>query len=190
MTQFITIALNSFILPAFGITLDDSHLISFTFQWCLFQNSITIDTSTSIWEYPWGWYLGVGSPSHRLCASSDLLDTTKMIHPGDDTNSHFHKSLLHHILANRMLSDKMFCLSTGWVWMICLKYKVMCIDLKLSHQFSSVNFLMFKLVLEKAEEPEIKLPTPAGSWKKQERSRKNIYFCFIDYAKAFDCGSQ
>ena len=46
---------------------------------------------------------------------------------------------------------------------------------------------MFKLVLEKAEEPEIKLPTSAGSWKNQESSRKNIYFCFIDYAKAFDC---
>ena len=46
---------------------------------------------------------------------------------------------------------------------------------------------MFKLVLEKAEEPEIKLPTSAGSWKKQESSRKNIYFCFIGYAKAFDC---
>ena len=46
---------------------------------------------------------------------------------------------------------------------------------------------MFKLVLEKAEEPEIKLPTSAGSWKKQESSRKNIYFCFIDYAKALDC---
>ena len=46
---------------------------------------------------------------------------------------------------------------------------------------------MFKLVLEKAEEPEIKLPTSAGSWKKQESSRKNIYFCFIDYDKAFDC---
>ena len=46
---------------------------------------------------------------------------------------------------------------------------------------------MFKLVLEKAEEPEIKLPTSAGSWKKQESSRKNISFCFIDYAKAFDC---
>ena len=46
---------------------------------------------------------------------------------------------------------------------------------------------MFKLVLEKAEEPEIKLPTSAGSWKKQKSSRKNIYFCFIDYAKAFDC---
>ena len=46
---------------------------------------------------------------------------------------------------------------------------------------------MFKLVLEKAEEPEIKLPTSSGSWKKQESSRKNIYFCFIDYAKAFDC---
>ena len=45
---------------------------------------------------------------------------------------------------------------------------------------------MFKLVLEKAE-AEIKLPTFAGSSKKQESSRKNIYFCFIDYAKAVDC---
>ena len=45
---------------------------------------------------------------------------------------------------------------------------------------------MFKLDLEKAEEPEIKLPTSIGSWKKQE-FQKNIYFCFIDYAKAFDC---
>ena len=50
-----------------------------------------------------------------------------------------------------------------------------------------MNSLMFKLVLEKAEEPEIKLATSAGSSKKQESSRKNIYFCFIDYAKAFDC---
>ena len=40
---------------------------------------------------------------------------------------------------------------------------------------------MFKLDLEKAEEPEIKLPTSIGSSKKQE-----FYFCFIDYAKAFD----
>ena len=44
---------------------------------------------------------------------------------------------------------------------------------------------MFKLDLEKAGGPEIKLPTSAGSLKKQESSRKNIYFCFIDYAKAF-----
>ena len=44
---------------------------------------------------------------------------------------------------------------------------------------------MFKLVLEKSEEPEIKLPTSTGSSKKQE-FQKNIYFCFIDYAKAFD----
>ena len=50
-----------------------------------------------------------------------------------------------------------------------------------------MNFQMFQLVLEKAEEPEIKLPTSAGSWKKQESSRKNIYFSFIDYAIAFDC---
>ena len=45
---------------------------------------------------------------------------------------------------------------------------------------------MFKLDLEKAEEPEIKLPTSIGSSKKQE-FQKNIYICFIDYAKAFDC---
>ena len=45
---------------------------------------------------------------------------------------------------------------------------------------------MFKLDLEKAEEPEIILPISAGSWKKQE-FQKNISFCFIDYAKAFDC---
>ena len=46
---------------------------------------------------------------------------------------------------------------------------------------------MFKLVLEKAEEPEIKLPTSAGSSKKAREFQKNIYFCFTDYAKAFDC---
>ena len=42
---------------------------------------------------------------------------------------------------------------------------------------------MFKLVFKK---PEIKLPTSTGSLKKLE-FQKNIYFCFIDYAKAFDC---
>ena len=45
---------------------------------------------------------------------------------------------------------------------------------------------MFKLVLEKAEKPEIKFPTSAGLEKAKE-FQKNIYFCFIDYAKAFDC---
>ena len=50
-----------------------------------------------------------------------------------------------------------------------------------------MNFQMLKLDLEKAEEPEIKLPTSVGSSKKQESSRKNINFCFIDYPKAFDC---
>ena len=44
-----------------------------------------------------------------------------------------------------------------------------------------------KVVLEKAEEPEIKLPMSIGSSKNQESSRKNIYFCFIGYAKAIDC---
>ena len=51
-----------------------------------------------------------------------------------------------------------------------------------------MNFQVFKLVLEKAEEPEFMLPTSAGLLIKQESSRKkNICFCFIDYGKAFDC---
>ena len=53
----------------------------------------------------------------------------------------------------------------------------------------NVDFQMFKLVLEKTEEPEIKLPTSTGSSKKQEiskkKKKKTIYFCFIGYAKAF-----
>ena len=49
-----------------------------------------------------------------------------------------------------------------------------------------MNFQMFKLDLEKAEEPQIKLSTSVGSLKKQE-FQKNIYFYLIDYAKAFDC---
>ena len=46
---------------------------------------------------------------------------------------------------------------------------------------------MFKLVLGKAKEPEIKLPTSAVSSKKAREFQKNIYFCFIDCSKAFDC---
>ena len=50
-----------------------------------------------------------------------------------------------------------------------------------------MNFQIFKLVLEKAEEPEIKLPTSTGSSKKSREFKKDIYLCFIDYAKAFKC---
>ena len=45
---------------------------------------------------------------------------------------------------------------------------------------------MYKLDFRETEEPEIKFPTFVGTWRKQQSSRKNIYF-FIDYAKAFDC---
>ena len=48
------------------------------------------------------------------------------------------------------------------------------------------NFQMYKLNLEKSEESKIKLPRSIGSEKTKE-FQKNIYFCFIDYAKAFDC---
>ena len=47
-----------------------------------------------------------------------------------------------------------------------------------------MKFQRFKLDLEKAEEPEIKLPTSVVSSKKKE-FQINIYFSFIDYAKAF-----
>ena len=58
-----------------------------------------------------------------------------------------------------------------------------------SLQMGTAAMKLFKLVLEKPEEPEIKLPTSVGSSKKQ-KFQKNIYFCFIDYAKAFDCVDQ
>ena len=48
-----------------------------------------------------------------------------------------------------------------------------------------MNFQMFKLVLEKAEEPEI--ANICWIIKKAREFQKNIYFCFIDYAKVFDC---
>ena len=51
-----------------------------------------------------------------------------------------------------------------------------------------MNAQTFKLDLEKAEEPETKLPTSVGSAiEKASKFQKNIYFCFIDYAKTFDC---
>ena len=46
---------------------------------------------------------------------------------------------------------------------------------------------MFKLDLEKAEEPEIKLPALRWIMEKAREFQKNIYFFFIDYAKVFDC---
>ena len=49
-------------------------------------------------------------------------------------------------------------------------------------QYMNEKFQMYKLDLEKADEPEIKLPKTVGSWKKQE-FQKNIYFCFTDYSK-------
>ena len=52
------------------------------------------------------------------------------------------------------------------------------------------NFQMCKLDLGKAEEPEIKLPTSVGSKEKERESQKNTYFCFIDYTKDVECGSQ
>ena len=49
-----------------------------------------------------------------------------------------------------------------------------------------MNFQMFKVDLEKAEEPEIKMPTSMDHRERKE-FQKNMYFCFIVYTKAFDC---
>ena len=54
----------------------------------------------------------------------------------------------------------------------------------------TVNFQMFKPVSEKAEEPETKLPTSAGSWKKQESSRKTSISALLTMPKPLTCGSQ
>ena len=74
-------------------------------------------------------------------------------------------------------------------------YDYIQIKLELMSKFSKpgfsntwiVNFQMFKLVLKKEEEPEIKLPTSIWIMEKAREFQKNIYFWFIDYAKAFDC---
>ena len=50
-----------------------------------------------------------------------------------------------------------------------------------------MNFQMFKLALEKAEEPEIKFPTSRWIIERAREFQKSIYFCFIDYTKSFDC---
>ena len=49
------------------------------------------------------------------------------------------------------------------------------------------NFQMFLLDLEKSEEPEINWQHLLGDRKNKINPEKNIYFCFIDYVKAFDC---
>ena len=54
-------------------------------------------------------------------------------------------------------------------------------------QYVNCELQMFKLDLEKAKEPKIRLLISVGSSKKSREFQKNIYFCFIDYAKAFDC---
>ena len=50
-----------------------------------------------------------------------------------------------------------------------------------------MNFQMFKVDLQKTEEPEIKRPTSVGSIEKGKEFQKNVYFYFIDYTKAFGC---
>ena len=68
----------------------------------------------------------------------------------------------------------LYCLNYHTIALISHASKVMLkiLQARLQQYVKTMKFQMFKLVLEKAEEPEIKLPTSAGSWKKQESSRK------------------
>ena len=69
--------------------------------------------------------------------------------------------------------------------------KVMLKTLKLGLSSMWIDsFQMSKLDLEKAEEWEIRLPTSIGSWKKAREFQKKVYFCFIDYGKAFKTVNQ
>ena len=102
--------------------------------------------------------------------------------------------------SNTVLSQSLWGLwvlvHTRYVW--ALWASLVCMGFDSKHDFApptillgllftwTMNFQMFKLDLENAKEPEIKLPTSVGSLKKQE-FQKNIYFYFIDYAKAFGC---
>ena len=58
------------------------------------------------------------------------------------------------------------------------------------HQYLNVNFQMFKLDLEKGEEPQIKLLTAAGSSEKQESSRKNLHLLYWLRQRSWLCGPQ
>ena len=80
------------------------------------------------------------------------------------------------------------CSNYRIIALISYSSKVMLKSFKLGlHTMWTENFQMYKLDLEKAEEPEIKLPTYIESQKKTREFQKNIYFCFIDYTKALDC---
>ena len=57
-------------------------------------------------------------------------------------------------------------------------------------QYMNHEIQMFKVDLEKAEEPEIKLPTSAGSWKKQKSSRKTSISVYWLRQSLWLCGSQ
>ena len=57
-------------------------------------------------------------------------------------------------------------------------------------QYMNRELADVQAVLEKAEEPEIKLPTSSGSWKKQESSRKTSIFALLTMPKPLTCGSQ
>ena len=90
--------------------------------------------------------------------------------------------------------DKLKINSLSWIncsfdWIIAQTTA----QLHSSHTLNSMrtmNFQMFKLDVEKAEEPEIKIANIHCITEKAREFQKNIYFCFIDYAKAFDCGPE
>ena len=119
--------------------------------------------------------------------SSLILEPNKIKSVSAST---FSPSLCHEVIPIPKKSNAKECSNYCTIALISHTSKVMLkiLQARLQHM-GTVNFLMFQLVLEKAEEPEINLPTSAGSSKKQESSRKTSTSA-LTTPKPLLCGSQ
>ena len=83
--------------------------------------------------------------------------------------------------------QRMFKLLHNCTQVTCLSKVMLKILQARLQQYMNHELLDVQVRFRKGRGTEIKLPTSVGSSRNQESSRNNIYFCFIDYAKAFDC---
>ena len=134
------------------------------FQWSYFKSwkmmlsNCTLSMSANVGT-ELKWTLGILSSGHRTGRSQFSFQSQRKAMPKNaQTTAWLHSS---HMLVKQCLKFTKLGFSNMW----------------------TVNFLMFKLVLKKAEEPKIKLPTSAGSWKKQESSRKTSTSALLTMSK-------
>ena len=115
---------------------------------------------------------------HTICQQIWKTSRDHRTEKGQSSSQFPRRAILKNVQTSRQLG------SSPMLVRLCSKFS------KLGFSITWIeNFQMFKLALERVEEPEIKLPAFPGSWRKQGNSRKKkkkIYLYFIDYAKAFD----